>query len=230
VLFVIGMVILIGNAKRLFQLSEVDRLLLFCAAFPLGLFALASAHKLGEANWPIFAYVPLSLLTGRWIAEQNTAQRLHAVKEAAKLAFIFTAVIHIPLIPGIPRLMKWTPGYARLPHAARDFLDDDRRAYGRALAAAADGALVVCNRHQDAGMASFYMPGQPDAWCDGIGFRPTAYDYFDVKPDFSTIDRVLFVGGHVAMFMKEHHYTQSRKVIVGRPDIKNPRTAVMVSR
>jgi hypothetical protein len=225
VLFVIGLVILTSKFKHLFALTEVDRLLLFSAAIPLVLFAVASAHKLGEVNWPCLAYIPLSLLTGRWIAEANTSQRAHAVKEGAKLAMIFTAVIHIPVIPGVPRLMKLAPIYAHLPHAARDFLDDNRRKYGHDLDVAAYGALVVCNRHQDAGVASFYMPGQPDVWCDGIGFRPTAYDYFDAKPDFSTIDRVLFVGGHVAMFMKEHRYTQSREVIVGPAD-----TAVMVSR
>jgi len=230
VLFVIGLVILTSNAKRIFQITEVDRLLFFCAAFPLGLFALASAHKLGEANWPCFAYVPLSLLTGRWIAEQNTAVRAHAVKEGAKLALIFTAVIHIPFIPGVPGLAKLAPGYARLPHSARDLLDGDRRVYGRELAVAANGALVVCNRHQDAAIASFYMPGQPDVWCDGVGFRPTAYDYFDVKPDFSTIDHVLFVGWHGAMFMAKHHYTQSRLVIVGSANASPPRMAAMVSR
>jgi hypothetical protein len=230
ILFVIGIVILIGKAKRIFTLSETDRLLLLCAAFPLMLFGIASAHKLGEVNWPCFAYVPLSLLTGRWIAEKNIDFRAHVVKEGAKLAAIFVVGMHLPVIPGIPRLMKIAPIYAHLPHAAKDFLNDDRPQYGRDLATAANGALVVCNRHQDAGVASFYMPQQPDVWCDGIGFRPTAYDYFDAKPDFSTIDRVLFVGGHVAMFMKEHHYTQSRKVIVGSADRTDPRTAVMVSR
>jgi 4-amino-4-deoxy-L-arabinose transferase-like glycosyltransferase len=230
VLFVIGLVILTANAKRILQIAEIDRLLLFCAALPLGVFALASAHKLGEANWPCFAYVPLSLLTGRWIAEQNTAIRAHAVKEGAKLALIFTAVIHIPFIPGVPGLVKLAPGYATLPHSARDLLDDTRRVYGRELAVAADGALVVCNRHQDAAIASFYMPGQPDVWCDGVGFRPTAYDYFDAKPDFSTIDRVLFVGGHAAMFMAKHHYTHSRVLIGGPVIVAQSKQTVMVTK
>lgn len=225
VLFVIGVMIMAQKARQLFGLNEVDRLLLLCAAVPLVLFGVMSVHKLGELNWPSFTYVPLSLLTGRWIAERNTAGRAHAVMEGCKLALIFTLFIHIPLLPGIPRLLTRMP----LPHSARDLLSDDRQEFGRELEVAADGAPVVCNRHQDAALASFYMPGQPDVWCDGVGSRPTAYDYFDVKPDFSTINRVLFVGGHAALFVAKHHYSQSRTIIVG-PGSRQPRTAVMASR
>jgi hypothetical protein len=91
---------------------------------------------------------------------------------------------------------------------------------------------VVCNRHQDAAEASFYMPGQPDVWCDGVGSRPTAYDYFDVKPDFSTINRVLFVGGHAPQFIAKHGYTQSRTIIIAAPSAgpRHWQSAVMVSR
>ena len=79
-------------------------------------------------------------------------------------------------------------------------------------------------------MASFYIPGQPDVWCDGVASRPTAYDYFDVKPDFSTIPRVLFVGNHLPQFVAKYGYTQTHVVI---SEISKPphwRTAVMVSR
>ena len=103
---------------------------------------------------------------------------------------IFTVVVHVLFLPWVPQLL--TAAHIPLPHSARDLLVEDRHKYGRELALAADGAPVVCNRHQDAAEASFYMPGQPDVWCDGIGSRPTAYDYFDVKPDFSKINRVLF--------------------------------------
>ena len=61
VLFVIGLVILFQEIPRLLRLKQVDRLLLISAVFPLGFFGAASAHKLGEVNWPAFSYVPLSL-------------------------------------------------------------------------------------------------------------------------------------------------------------------------
>jgi hypothetical protein len=53
-----------------------------------------------------------------------------------------------------------------------------------------------------------------------------------VKPDFSTINRVLFVGGHAPLFVAKHGYTQSRTVQIA-PDDAGPRhwrKAVMVSR
>jgi 4-amino-4-deoxy-L-arabinose transferase-like glycosyltransferase len=230
VLFAIGLVIFYQKMPQLLRLQQVDRLLLLSAALPLAFFAAASLHKLGEINWPAFTYVPLSLLTGRWVCEINKPRRRHAVKEGCKLALIFTIVVHVLFLPGIPLLLRLA--HVPLPHSARDLLAEDRHEYGQELALAADGALVVCNRHQDAAEASFYMPGQPDVWCDGIGSRPTAYDYFDVKPDFSRIDRVLFVGGHVAMFMAKYDYSQSHMVIVtrGPPSLSNPRTAFVVSR
>jgi 4-amino-4-deoxy-L-arabinose transferase-like glycosyltransferase len=228
VLFIIGLVILVQDSLSFARLGEVDRILFCCAALPLVLFAVASAHKVGEANWPAFAYVPLSLLTGRWIARKNSAMRSHATYEGCKLALIFTVVLHVLFLPGVPRLLAHVP----LPHAARDLAETDWRAESRDLAAAADGAPVVCNRHQDAAEASFYMPGQPDVWCDGVGSRPTAYDYFDVKPDFSTINRVLFVGGHAPQFIAKHGYTQSRTIIIAAPSAgpRHWQSAVMVSR
>jgi len=252
VLFITGVVILVEKSPRLLQLENVDQLLLLSAGVPLAFFAAASAHKLGEINWPAFTYVPLSLLIGRWVCEKNrltrrramegstvdyaspqTANRFarrHAVKEGCKLALIFTIVMHVPFLPGVPQLL--TLAHVPLPHSARDLLVEDRHQYGRELALAADGALVVCNRHQDAAEAAFYMPGQPDVWCDGIGSRPTAFDYFDTKPDFSTIDRVLFLGGHVDLFMAKNNYSQDRLVTVtpGPPRGSNLRTAFMVTR
>ncbi len=262
VLFVIGIVIMIQKIRTFFFLTEVDRVLLVCALLPLALFGAASAHKLGEVNWPSFAYVPLSLLTGRWIAEEDSDNseaepssspgttrsqgtgpvlnydggaiqgkrrgRAHAVMEGCKLALIFTLVIHVLFVPGIPQLLSRL--HVPLPHSARDLLVNDRHQYGRELLAAADSAPVVCNRHQDAAEASFYMPGQPDVWCDGVGSRPTAYDYFDVKPDFSTINRVLFVGGHAALFVAKHHYSKARMVSLAPAGTGHPRTAVMASR
>jgi 4-amino-4-deoxy-L-arabinose transferase-like glycosyltransferase len=230
VLFVTGLVIMWKKTRRLLHINEVDRLLLISAALPLAFFAAASAHKLGEINWPMFAYVPLSLLTGRWVCEENKPARRHVVKEGCKLALIFTVVAHVLFLPGIPKLLILA--HVPLPHSARDLLVEDRHRYGRELAAAADGALIVTNRHQDAAEAAFYMPGQPDVWCDGIGSRPTAFDYFDTKPDFFTISHVLFLGGHVGQFMAKYHYLQSRQVIVtpGPARGSNLRTAFMVSR
>ena len=137
VLFIIGLVILAQNLKNFRRLGEVDRLLFCCAALPLTLFAATSLHKVGEVNWPAFAYVPLSLLTGRWIAQQNSAMRSHAVYEGCKLALICTLILHVLFIPGVPRLLAWAR--LPLPKAGREFVED-RRAELREYGAAADGA------------------------------------------------------------------------------------------
>ncbi|HZK81558.1 MAG TPA: hypothetical protein VFC46_10835, partial [Humisphaera sp.] len=81
--------------------------------------------------------------------------------------------------------------------------------FERQVADAARGTPVVCNRHQDAGEAAFYLPGQPDVWCE-VGSRPTAYDYYDRgRPDYSAIPEVLFVGGNkdADKFMAKFGYT-----------------------
>jgi len=62
----------------------------------------------------------------------------------------------------------------------------------------------MANRHEDAAEAAFYMPGQPEVWCVGIGSRPTAYDYFDDQPDFAKIPGVFWIGGHVDQFTEKY--------------------------
>ena len=230
ILFILGMIVLAQQWRSISQISNVDRLLLLNATVPLVLFGVASARRLGELNWPVFAYIPLSIMTGRWLARTDSVRRAKVVGEGCKLALAFTVVIHIVLIPGFPRLLGWF--HIPLPRPARELLQNDRRDFGRALARAANGAMIVCNRHQDAAEAAFYTPGQPDVWCDGVGFRPTAWDFFDEQPDFSKIDRVLFVGGHSDKFRMKHGYTTARIVDISTPitETENPRTAVLVSR
>jgi 4-amino-4-deoxy-L-arabinose transferase-like glycosyltransferase len=228
-LFAVGLGALWDGLKSWRRIAEVDWVLIWSAALPLLVFGWASSRKLGEMNWPAFTYVPLSLLTGRWLEKAGSVgPRWHWVSEGCKLALVFTVVIHLLFIPGVPTLLVKLR--VPLPRGAREMMLGNRRAYGEALARAAEGAPVVCNRHQDAAEAAFYMPGQPDVWCDGVGSRPTAFDYFDNPPDFSRIGRVLFVGGHVPQFMAKHGYTQSRTVTIASGEGSHPTTAVMVTR
>jgi hypothetical protein len=92
-------------------------------------------------------------------------------------------------------------------------------------------AFVITNRHEDAGEAAFYMPGQPEVWCVGIGSRPTAFDYFD-ELDFARIPRVLWLGGHVELFEKQYGYIEANRMSAAFPGLKrhNVMTAELLMR
>ena len=91
---------------------------------------------------------------------------------------------------------------------------------------------VVCNRHQDAGEAAFYMPGQPDVWCDSVGSRLTAFDFFGHQPDYGKIPKLIFVGSHISAFAEKHGYTgwKTFSLGVGDPEGKGDRTATVMWR
>jgi hypothetical protein len=64
--------------------------------------------------------------------------------------------------------------------------------YGRALGDRANGATVYCTSYENAAEAGFYMPGRPEVWTISTD-RPTAYDFFDGRPDLASLARVLCV-------------------------------------
>ncbi len=144
-----------------------------------------------------------------------------------QVALGFTVVLQAISAPVIlPALMR---AGVPMPHSLADLNGWD--VWAAALAKSADGAQVVCNRHQDAAEATFYLPGKPNVWCDSIGTRPAAYDYFDDKPDFSKLSRVLYVGGNRDLFMAKYGYTRAEKRPLEMPADKNrTTTASMLSR
>lgn len=203
VLFVLTLVVLVVNWRKYLRLREVDRLLLWCGTLPLILFGWAATRSHGEMNWPAFAYFPLSILVARYLTENWSGIRVHWVREGCKLALIFSAALHLLAVPGVIA----TFGRLRipLPHNVTDLYG--WREFGRQLSQRAQGLPVICNRHQDAGEAEFYMLGQPPVWCDSIGSRPTAFDYFDTgRPDYAKLPRVIFVGSHEKEFAKKYGY------------------------
>jgi 4-amino-4-deoxy-L-arabinose transferase-like glycosyltransferase len=222
ILFGMSAVVLWKYWRVIARLGEVDRVLLFAGSAPLLLFGAAAAKAgRGEINWPAFAYVPISLLLGRWAAEKPQT-RLGWMRAGWQVSLAFTVVLEVMTMPVIlPALVRVG---MPMPHSVSDLSGWD--AWGRAMAKSADGAYIVCNRHQDAAEATFYVPGKPNVWCDGVGSRPTAYDYFDDKPDFAKLDRVLFVGGHLAQFMAKFGYTHAEP----RPlDVPNDRHRTKVA-
>ncbi|MDB5172662.1 MAG: hypothetical protein JWN51_1435 [Phycisphaerales bacterium] len=230
VLFVVTLIVIVVNWGKYGRLRNADRTLLWCGTLPLIFFGWASTRSHGEINWPAFAYFPLSLLVARYLSENWEGNRVHWVRKGCEVALCFTVGVHLLGTPSIQqRLLKW---HWPIPHQVTDL--SGWREYGRQLAQRANGAPVVCNRHQDAGEAAFYMPGQPDVWCEGIGFRTTAFDYFDRgRPDYANTPRVLFVGRHAEMFAEAFHYPfmrRERDVVLPGLGKNRGRTVTLVER
>ena len=230
VLFLLTLAVLLVNWRRYRRLSETHRVLLWCGTLPLAFFAWAATRSHGEPNWPAFAYFPLSILIGAYLAENWAGNRVHWAREGCKVALIMLIAMHLLAVPRVVNLLARL--HVPLPHSITDL--SGWWEFGQQISQRAAGAQVVCNRHQDAGEAAFYMPGQPDVWCEGVGSRPTAFDYFDHgRPDYAKLDRVLFVGGHLPQFMEEFGFTRAQTL----PLIKRPgpgrgktRSAEMLSR
>jgi 4-amino-4-deoxy-L-arabinose transferase-like glycosyltransferase len=223
VLFVIAIVVLLvfwrrelsgwcnsqPSGKDRPKLNQVDRLMLWCGTVPLVLFGLAvlrSHHT--EANWPGFAYFPISLLTVRWFSENWQGQRRRWAYAAVQTALIGLVGVHVILYPTVTKAMVKLP--IHLPHALLDFVG--WREYGRWLGEkySETGAPLLTNKHQDAAEAMFYMPGQPEqVWCVSTGTRPTAFDYFDEGLNFEKMPpEVLWIGGNEELFCKTYGYKE----------------------
>ena len=212
ILFIIAVIALVTYWSRYMRLGQLDRVLLWTGTLPLVVFGTAylKSHH-GEANWPVFAYFPLSLLTVRWMMAINwEPARVNWLKGGCQLAAGMSIALHILVVPSLdprqpPPVLAIVGKHARLPHMLNDLIG--WRQYGHILGewSARSVAPVITNRHQDAGEASFYMPGQPDVWCVSIGSRPTAFDYIG-QLDFSKIPVILWIGGHHDLFYRSFGY------------------------
>jgi len=183
-----------------------------------------------EANWPAFAYIPLSILTARWIAENFDGRRRGWAVGGARLAAGMWIGMHVLIWPAVTQQIVGYAGSRRqhLPHAITDLIG--WREYGRAMGQTWPGAAIyypVANRAQDAAEASFYMPGRPEIWCDGIGYRPTSFDYFDEQPDFTKIRGVMWIStseANVKLFKGKYGFVDDTVVSLSFPRFGNDRT------
>ena len=224
VLFIVAIGIVVINLLEYRRLPLVDQMLLWCGLLPLVFFGWAATRSHGEINWPAFAYFPLSLLIGRYLGKNWGGRRVQWVGQGCKVAICFSLAIHLV---ALPRVQQWILRRGiHLTHQVTDLWGWPD--FGRQLAQSAAGDVVAASRHQDAGEASFYMPGQPDVWCpQGVGGRPTAFDYYPGAPDFATIPRVLFVGGNVDVFMKKYKYPIKLEIIdVQRIGVSRSRSTI----
>lgn len=218
VLFGIAVLVLTRRWSTYRRMPQVDRVLLWSGTLPLVFFGAAclkSHHT--EINWPAFAYFPISVLVIRWLADDWSPVKLGWLRLGCQIAFGMTIGLHLLFVPAVTRRLEQTR--FRLPHVMTDLTEWRQRGQILGKWAAENDCLVVTNRHEDAGEAAFYMPGQPEVWCVGIGGRPTAFDYFG-ELDFTKIPRVLWVGGHVDLFEKQYGYVEALRLTVTFPAMK----------
>src|SRR5205807_5645277 len=121
------------------------------------------------------------------------------LKLGIAIALVVTLILHVPQLLWQTHL----PAPRKLDELA------GWRVWGAELDRIAAGAPVLCNRHQDAAEAAFYMPGQPDVWASSEGSRMTAYDFMPSPPPYKSAPRILFMGYHVSEVAAALHMTAS---------------------
>ena len=227
ILFALAVLVLARYWGDYRRLPQVDRVLLWTGTLPLVLFGAAcvTSHHT-EVNWPAFSYFPISILMAKWLAETWSEARAAWMRAGWQVALGFTVVLYVLFAPPVSRRLVQTR--LRLPHLVTDLTDWRERGAILGRQASESNSFVVTNRHQEAGEAAFYMPGQPEVWCVGVGSRPTAFDYFDEQLDFAKIPRVLWLGGHVDLFEKQYGYVEVQRFTVTFPRMKRHGTMTTI--
>lgn len=208
ILFVLVIVVLYRYWRHYRTLAQVDRVLLWTSTVPLVFFLLAvipSHHT--ELNWPAFAYVPGSLLIGRSLSQSDSEAMFGWVRGGVQVSTGFLIALLVIFAPPVTARIVRLPFH--VPHLVRDTIGwpEFARWAGNQARVAGD-ALIITNRHQDAGEIAFYMPGQHEIWSDGVGSRPNAFAYFAPQPDYGNIPVVFWVGGHHELFAKKYGYEE----------------------
>jgi 4-amino-4-deoxy-L-arabinose transferase-like glycosyltransferase len=208
-LLAITVLVLVRCWRNCRKLDDVEWILLWCATVPLIFFGLSAIRSRGEPNWPAFAYFPASLLLARYVAENLAGTRWQWTRLSCVLA------LAAALLAPFPDPL-WRAG---IPWIKR--MDDlvGWRQLVSEINGVADGAPIISNRHQDAGMVAFYSRGQPPVLASSVGSRPTAFDYVDNAPDPRQYPKLLFLGAHDEEFCTRYGFSIEK---TGRVTIKLP--------
>jgi 4-amino-4-deoxy-L-arabinose transferase-like glycosyltransferase len=199
VLFVLGVAAVGAGWREYRRLGLGERVLVWAATLPLVFFAYAAMRTHGQENWPDLAYFPMSILTARyvslaWARRAPVARVGCAVALAGALVVQFpeglrAAGLHVPV--ALRNLFGW--------HELGEQLG--------CVAAASHPDLVYADKMQDAAEVAFYMPGRPVVWhYRRPEHKPSAYEFWDDRPDPRAAGRVLFVGNQWEEFCRDYGF------------------------
>jgi len=188
IVFFLLMFVLWTYARRRDNPMHV-RILLLSTAVPLLFFALSALHHRPEANWPMFAYLPGTMLIAQYLGEHWTRRREAWARLAAIVALFGTIFIHSPEL-----------GWALFPRFHMPPWDQQfgwRELAGK-VDSLRDGAPVYSVDYSYASELSFYLAGRPEVWPLPYSDRPTAFDDIPGCPPVSRFDRVILVRKQLA--------------------------------
>jgi hypothetical protein len=186
VLFVLGMMALAWRWRQFASLDTAQRMIVLAATVPLVFFGLFSLRHRPEANWPVFAYWPLTIVLVQWLADGWRPGRLHWARVGVVVAAAATVVGHVPEVielipvermPTIPS--RWEDMFGWRDMAAE--LDE-----------VGGGAGIYCTSYENAAEAEFYMAGHPQVWTVDSD-RPTEFDFLPGRPDPPSLNQVVYV-------------------------------------
>jgi 4-amino-4-deoxy-L-arabinose transferase-like glycosyltransferase len=162
------------------------RMILMSATVPLVFFALTSLRHKPEANWPIFAFLPATVLFVQWMTHSPHPLARRWMPTGIGVAAAVMIGAQIPeMIELVPTRML-----SSIPNPWEQFFG--WRQLGQELDELAVGGVVYCTSYENAAETSFYMAGHPDVWMIDSE-RPTAYDYFAGRPDPASLGFIVCV-------------------------------------
>jgi len=190
VLFAMGVAAIIAAINRK-PINTITRILLFSTLVPLIYFAYAAiGRKRIEGNWPVFAYVPMTLLIVGYVSQTCLRDRIRWFKLAVIVALAGTILINVPEVAWMiyPKMhaSKWDE-----PFGWRELATHVN------LKAQANGfADIFTSDYEYAAELSFYLPGQPTIFPLEGSDRPTEYDYMSPHPTAAQSPRIVYVRKH----------------------------------
>jgi hypothetical protein len=195
-LMIVGLTVTIKSWLIYRRLNLSMRILLWSATVPLVFFGVSAFKSgAGEANWPAFAYFPMSILIVEDLHQNWKRVGVTWVRFGIIIALVITLVMQSP------ELISKVAGPKYFPHKLDEFFGWKELAQRVDLSRGYD-ELIVADRHQLAGELAFYMRGQPDVWCYPVHLksgelrsRPTSFDYMPDRPDLSKVEDLVYVGG-----------------------------------
>ncbi len=211
ILWLLGIMALVHYFRQWRTQDLAWRMLIIAAALPPVFFLLVALRSRGEANWPAFAYLPMSLLIVAFVLQQGERKRRGGqiwIAIGCAMAVLVTVVFYFPPLIRQTALALNPKKPFELPRKMVDFYE--WRSLGQFIASRTAGQqAIVCNTYEDAGEIAFYLPQPGVVWAARLGTdaRMTAFDCFDDPPPWQTHDLILLVNGNTDEFCARYGYT-----------------------